>query len=71
MCSDGSGPRTGLISTRVQPFLEGPSPVLKEGPKPAQGPQFSAASVSVIFGIVQFCEGLFSTFKVFGTFRPP
>ena len=39
---------------QARAYLEGPSPVLKEGPKPARGPRFSAASVSAIFGIVQF-----------------
>ena len=32
--SDGSGPRPGPSPTRARPFLEGPSPVLIEGPKP-------------------------------------
>ena len=32
--SDGSGPRPDPGPTRARPFLEGPSPVLKEGPKP-------------------------------------
>ena len=32
--SDGSGPRPGPSPTRARPFLEGPSPVLTEGPKP-------------------------------------